>query len=104
MGMPRYAARRDKNQPEIVEALEAIGVYVWTIELPVDLLCLCMQTKRWFFVEVKNPEHGRPTAKQHKRSEIQQKFFEVSEGALRTVVQTVDDAISYVQIEVRGRR
>jgi hypothetical protein len=34
----RYAARKDDNEKEIVQALRDAGATVWIIELPVDLL------------------------------------------------------------------
>jgi hypothetical protein len=36
-GNRRYDAKRDANEPDIVDALEGIGCQVWR-ELPVDLL------------------------------------------------------------------
>ena len=36
--MKRYAARRDANEPEIVEALRAAGCAVELMDRPVDLL------------------------------------------------------------------
>ena len=38
MGLPRYAAKTDDNQQEIVKALRAIGCKVEIIGRPVDLL------------------------------------------------------------------
>jgi hypothetical protein len=38
MSIHRYAARKDANEGDIVEALRAAGAYVWIIGLPTDLL------------------------------------------------------------------
>lgn len=38
MSLPRYAARRDKSEPAIVEALEAFGFSVYRLDTPCDLL------------------------------------------------------------------
>ncbi|QKV17838.1 hypothetical protein [Oricola thermophila] len=38
MGIPKYRAKRDISEPEIVRALEQIGMTVWRMDQPVDLL------------------------------------------------------------------
>lgn len=48
----RYAARVDRNQQEIVQALRDAGCYVWVIGLPVDLLV--GYNGRTYLVEVKD--------------------------------------------------
>lgn len=63
MSLHRRAAKRDKNEREIIGALEAHGVSVWQLSakgLP-DLLCL--KDGRLFLVEVKG-EKGRLTPSQ----------------------------------------
>jgi len=51
---PKYAKARDLNEPDIIEALEAIGCEVEQLDKPVDLACL--YRGRVKFIEVKNPE------------------------------------------------
>ena len=38
MSLHRYAAKRDANEPEIVEALRKAGAVVWPLPRPFDLL------------------------------------------------------------------
>lgn len=38
MSLARQAKRRDANEPEVVEALEACGAYVIRLDVPCDLL------------------------------------------------------------------
>lgn len=57
-GVHRTAARKDANQDEIVEALQAAGCVVWNIRWPVDLL---VRTHfGWLPMEVKT-KNGRIT-------------------------------------------
>jgi hypothetical protein len=67
----RYAARVDKNQADIVEALRKAGAYVWIIGLPVDLLV--GYKGHTFLVEVKNGPKRRLTP-------LQADFFESWRG------------------------
>ena len=57
----RLAARVDGTQKEIVKALRAVGVQVYYIKKPVDLLCAL--GKRNVLIEVKD-EDGRLTKDQ----------------------------------------
>lgn len=63
----RYAARVDKNQSEIVNALRAAGAYVWVIGLPVDILV--GYNNHTYLVEIKDGPKKRLT-------KLQQDFFE----------------------------
>ena len=58
----RRAAKVDKNQAEVVEALRKCGVAVEIIGFPVDLLC-CDQLGHLSLVEIKT-EEGRLTKQQ----------------------------------------
>ena len=40
MRLQKYDARRDANEPEIVKALQKMGVFVTRMAKPVDLLCI----------------------------------------------------------------
>jgi len=51
---PKYAKRRDDNEPQIIKALEAIGCEVEQLDKPVDLAVLYRGQVK--FIEVKNPE------------------------------------------------
>lgn len=53
--MPRYAARRDENEPEIVEALEAAGCDVLRAT---DVDLIVGRAGQTFLVEVKHPKRA----------------------------------------------
>lgn len=57
MSLSRIAKKRDANEPEIVEALESIGVRVWRLDRPCDLLTLYRGI--WRPLEVKMPDSKR---------------------------------------------
>ncbi len=57
----RHAARTDDNQAEIVKALRSIGVQVYYIKKPLDLLCA--YRGRNVLIEVKDQD-GRLTKDQ----------------------------------------
>jgi hypothetical protein len=52
VSLARHAKRRDANEGEIVEALEACGAYVHRQDLPCDLLVGFRG--RWWLLEVKD--------------------------------------------------
>lgn len=85
-GMRLYAKKVDSNQPEIVEALRRVGVSVWVIGEPCDLLTRFRG--RWQPLEVK-----RENAKPRKDQARQQEFLRVHEVP---VVRTVDEALKAV--------
>lgn len=68
MGMPKYAAKTDKNQREIVAALKAIGCDVYEIRKPVDLLVGYRGVNK--LLEVKRPTMTRRKDQQHQRDFI----------------------------------
>ena len=72
--VPRYDARRDANEPEIVEALEAVGASVLRLD-DVDLLIGYRGTN--YLMEVKTPEG--------KLNKKQQKFFRSWQGQVNIV-------------------
>lgn len=57
-GMPRYAAKVDAGQSDLVSDLRKRGIEVWQIRRPCDLLlqfwCDRHQTRCWQTLEVKN--------------------------------------------------
>lgn len=88
--MRRYANRRDSNEKEIVDALEAIGAVVYRLDLPVDLLV--GYRSRNFLIEVK--DGGKPPSRT-KRTEQQRKFMSTWVGQVR-VVKSVSEALDVV--------
>ena len=80
----RYDARRDENEPEIVEALEAVGAKVLRLD---DVDLLVGYRDRLYMLEVKMP-NGRLNKKQ-------QKFFREWAGYV-WIVRTVDQALGLI--------
>jgi hypothetical protein len=79
----RYDARRDANEPAIVDALIATGHEVYRIKgCPFDLI---VGRVHWCVMEVKT-ETGRFT-------EPQKEFFGNGRTAPREVVRSVDEAL-----------
>lgn len=74
MTLPRYAARRDKAEPAIIQALEQAGAEVWPLDTPVDLLVRFRGV--WHLLEVKTPRGKVGTAKKDNRQKTQQHFLE----------------------------
>ena len=91
MTAPKYRARVDKNQKEIVDALKKIGCTVETIGTPVDLLV--GYRARNFLLECKNPQtdYGR----NDRSTTTQRKFFAHWQGQVRKV-SSPEEAIEVV--------
>lgn len=53
MSMPRYAARRDGCEPDIIAAARQLGVRAWQLTTPTDWLVLIGGA--WFPAEIKDP-------------------------------------------------
>jgi hypothetical protein len=62
MSMPRYAAKRDDNEPELVEYARAIGWFLHKLDEPCDWLGLWRGA--WSPIEIKSAT-GDLTPKQH---------------------------------------
>ena len=54
MSMPKYAARRDANEPDLITVAEQLGWRLWKMHKPADWLGL--RRGVWFVVEIKNPD------------------------------------------------
>lgn len=85
-GQIRRAAKVDACQGEIVKALRQVGVDVFYIGFPVDLLCGFRG--RTVLLEIKDPKRGRLTA-------AQQEFFQTFRGKAY-IVKNVAQALSAV--------
>ena len=97
MSLNRYAKRRDANEPEIIQALEAIGVTVYRQDLPLDLLC-CYRGVT-FNLEVKD---GNKVESRTKATKGQDQFLATWTGPAR-IVKTVSQAIAAAQEFANGR-
>jgi hypothetical protein len=90
------ANKRDRNEPEIVAALEAIGCTVIRLDLPLDLLVY--YKKKFWLLEIK-AEGGRLT-------KGQREFIERHPGPV-AVVREPEEAIRIVtgaSVEMQGVR
>ncbi len=83
---PQYAQRKDGNQSDIVKALEAVGVDVWVLHQPADLLC--GYRGRTMILEVKRD-------KEKVRTPAQRKFHCDWRGH-KAIVRTAEEAIHAV--------
>lgn len=54
MGKPRYALKRDANEPELVKLAHSLGWRFWKLHEPADWLAL--RRGVWHVVEIKNPD------------------------------------------------
>lgn len=88
MSLRRYAKKVDATQKAIVEALRQVGVQVWVISQPCDLLTL--YRKRWLPLECK-PEDPK---NRNRKDQAGQKEFLEATGT--PVVKTVLEAIEAV--------
>ncbi len=86
MSLNRYAKSRDVVEPEIVEALEAVGCHVERLDQPVDLLVGFRG--RTVLMEVK-------TGKK-KLTPFQKDFFRAWRGGELVTVRSVDEALAVV--------
>ena len=82
--------RRDENEPEIVQALEAIGCTVLRQDFPCDLAV--GYRARNFYIEVKNPNKPK---RDRQLTKTQKQFFASWKGQVR-VVETPEEAIKLV--------
>jgi hypothetical protein len=86
MSLSRYAKRRDKNETEIIKALESLGCMVWQLDRPVDLL---IGRKHYFaLIEVKD---GSLAPSRRVLTPGQIKFFGETHCYPTAVVESVND-------------
>lgn len=97
MGKPKYAAKTDDNQADLVRELNLVpGVTAYVIEEPVDLLV--GYRARNFLFEVKQ-EHCKNW--QSARTQKQKDFLRDWQGQVR-VVSTFDEIWDVLQKSYRG--
>jgi hypothetical protein len=82
-----YGNKRDANEPEIVEALQAAGASVYRLDQPVDLLI--GYRGKCIIAEVKMPKAGP--------NKNQLKFFSEWRGATPPILRSVDDALTLLE-------
>jgi hypothetical protein len=97
MARPAFAGkRRDANEADIVDALEAIGCTVERMDTPVDLLVGYRALN--FLLEVKD---GDKPPSRRRRTDVQRDFFKRWAGQVR-IVKTPEEAIQVVTEAYRG--
>jgi hypothetical protein len=97
-GQPRFARRRDANEPAIVAALQAAGCVVTRLHEPVDLLVGRDGTN--YLLEVKlplGPCGGRPASELGKSQRIQTAWLGSWIGQV-SIVRTPEEALAAVGI------
>jgi len=83
MPIPTYAARRDKNEREIISALADAGATVYQSGEPLDLIVGFRG--RNYLIEVKTPD-GKLTSKQRK-------WWALDWAGQRVIVRSVQEAL-----------
>lgn len=74
MGMPKHAARRDNNEPELIKLASNLGWRFWKLHEPADWLAL--RRGRWDVVEIKNPEReGHASEYTHDQRKFRAEVF-----------------------------
>lgn len=92
MSLFRPDKQRDRNEPELVDALRKVGARVYLIDLPADLLVWFRND--WWLLEVKDPERmKRERRKTPVLTDTQKRIQrECGKDAMRVVL-TVEDAL-----------
>lgn len=79
MSKYRYAAKSDQTQPDIVKELERVGIQVWIIRHPVDLLLRfwCSRHREWCWqpLEIKTPNRKDGSYRTRKDQNEQTQFL-----------------------------
>lgn len=91
MSLNRYATRRDANEPQIIEALEAAGATVFRLERPVDLLV--GYRGRTLLLEVKRPLGPKGGEKDRTLTVAQRRFNARWAGDPVRIVRTPLEAV-----------
>lgn len=95
-----FAKRRDKNEPPIIEALEAVGAIVTQLNgkgIP-DLLV--GYRARTFLLEVKGPLNSKGKAGAHKLTPDQETWFALWRGAAVVIVRNPEEALTAIGLLV----
>ncbi len=101
MTLNRYAKSRDINEPQIVQALRAVGASVTQLDKPVDLLV--GYRGRTYLMEVKQPgERKRKGGHRYTLTPDQKDFYATWKGGDLMTVRTTDQALACIGITNRG--
>jgi hypothetical protein len=98
MSIKRWNARRDANEAELVAAARKVGIKVWPLDTPCDLLVAW--NGKLYAVEVKLPE-GPKGGLKDKTLTYDQKIFasDLQDQDCELIVwRTVDDVLKFVAL------
>lgn len=97
--MPRRAAQRDENEPEIVAALREVGAEVWLFD---DIDLLVAFRGRWQPMEVKMSakEYRTPRKTRERQEGYRARAHAV--GCTIPIVTTVAEALEAIGLEGEG--
>jgi hypothetical protein len=87
MSLRRFNAKRDANEPEIVEALQAAGASVYRLDQPTD--AVLGYRGKTLLIEIKMPGASL--------NENQKKFFAEWKGQTPPILRTVEDAMQLIE-------
>jgi hypothetical protein len=93
VALPRYAARRDENEPEIVDALRAAGWGVHRVSDAGFPDLVASRGKRVLLIEVVGDEKSKKFRKSQGLTPVQQEFHREWPGVIH-IVRTVDEALA----------
>lgn len=96
MSLNRHNPKRDSNELEIVHALQQDGFWVIRLDKPVDLLVGKQGRPYFALLEVKMP------GKQLTPDQV--RFFQLSEGAIRFVVHSAEEAIRVCRTWIQSEK
>jgi hypothetical protein len=87
MSLRRHNAKRDANEREIVEALQAAGASVYRLDQPCD--AVLGYRGKTLLIEIKMPGSSL--------NENQKKFFAEWKGQTPPILRSVDDALTLLE-------
>jgi len=91
MSINRFAKKRDRNEPEIIEALEQIGCSIQRIDVPCDLIVSHPMIDNNLLIEVKMP--GKQPTK------IQKDMLDAWPGQY-DIVYSAEEAVGFVSSKI----
>lgn len=98
MTLHRRAKRRDANEGDICDALEAVGAYVYRLDVPLDLLVGFRGET--YLIEVKLPLGPKGGSTDRRLTDDQAEFFRDWRGRPPVIVRTVDEGLAAIGLEV----
>lgn len=98
--MTIFSPTRDKNEPEIIRALVAVGATVTRLHEPGVPDLLVGHKGVTYLIEVKGPAGKRGGVANRTLTDTQGKWWEAWRGARPVIVRSVEDALAVIGIQV----